>query len=188
MGCPGDKTVDLCAECVNSTIIFEAADRKPHLPTHRMIKTRRPIYDKEFGTIEDLAKGVFEFVPAIYEDGVERPMTCVHCETAVSLPCWYCLDCPSSECTPNRRRNVANPDPPCTTGEYYMCESCEQRDFAFDEKHTKWHIILKISENVKEKKRSAEDRLQSLEEELAKMSQTLARILGKLGENEKGVE
>ena len=63
-----------------------------------------------------------------------------------------------------------------------MCESCELRDFALDEKHTKSHVILKISENVGEKKPSTEERLRSVEGELVKITQTLGQILGKLGE------
>ena len=115
MDCPGEKTMNLCSEpeCVNSTIIFEAADRKPHLPSHRVVKTRRPIYDREFGRVEQDARGMFNLSHAIFQqprEGEEESGGCIRCKAVLLPPCWYCFDCPPGECAPDLSRNIVNPD------------------------------------------------------------------------------
>jgi len=165
LDCRGDTTVDLCSgpECLSSTITFEAVDRRPHLPTHGMIKTHRFIYDTEFGKIEEDAKARLAFIRGMIpqRDEVEnRFFNCDTCDTSLSAPCWNCLDC---------------------TGEgggwLINCENCERQDLTFTKTHTKSHIILRIPE--KEKTRPTEERLQFLEDKLVKIEEILAKLVEK---------
>ena len=98
--CSDEKTtVDLCSkqECVNSTVASGDAGRKPHLPSHLMIKVYRHIFDRDlegFGcliprAILDKARKTF---PRLKEEGEPLP-GCMCCKAAVSMPCWCCLGC-----------------------------------------------------------------------------------------------
>lgn len=91
-------TVDFCSEpeCINSTVVFKASERKPHLPNHGMFKVHRIIFDRDVGTIEKTAKDALESVQGTISELTEeeKPMPgCVHCATTISLPCWYCVEC-----------------------------------------------------------------------------------------------
>ena len=90
--------MDLCSEpeCINSTIEFEAADRKTHLPTHGMFKVHRLIFDRDVAMIENFAKDRLSSAREIISQlkKKEKPMPeCVHCKNAVPLPCWCCIEC-----------------------------------------------------------------------------------------------
>ena len=98
MDCHSERTtVDLCSkpDCVNSTVTFESTDRKKHLPNHGMFKVHRIIFDRDTGRIEDAAKDALTSARGtLSEPNDGEPMPeCVHCKTAVSLPCWCCVDC-----------------------------------------------------------------------------------------------
>jgi hypothetical protein len=93
-----ETTVDLCSEpeCINSTIAFEEADRKTHLPTHGMFKVHRLIFDRDMARVENLAKDALNSARGTVAQlkREEKPMLeCVRCKTAVSLPCWCCVEC-----------------------------------------------------------------------------------------------
>ena len=79
-----------------------------------MIKTRRPIHDREFGRIEECAKDAIEIAHGIVVRNKEEEKQwteCVHCKTAISSPC-YCYQCPPGECVPNRHCDTVDPDHP----------------------------------------------------------------------------
>ena len=90
-----DTTVDLCSEpeCINST--FEGADRKMHTPSHRMFKIYRIIFDRDLGRVEETAKNALDSARGTLSEfeGMKPMPECVHCNTTISLPCWYCVDC-----------------------------------------------------------------------------------------------
>lgn len=99
MDCHSERTtVDLCSEpeCIDSTVMFKAADRKTHLPNHGMFKVHRIIFDRDVGRIEKTAKDALTSARGTLSELVEqeKPMPeCVHCKTAILLPCWYCAEC-----------------------------------------------------------------------------------------------
>jgi len=163
LDCRGDMTVDLCSErkCLDSTITFEAADRKPHSPSHGMIKTGRPIYDATFGRIEKDARRMLRRIRGMVD---KQLFACDFCKMPLSAPCWNCLD--------------------CSTGKLetwiFICDNCERQDLGFSQRHTKLHIILRFPE--KEKERSTEERLQYLEDKLEDQSAKIEEILAKLVE------
>jgi len=163
LDCRGDTTLDLCSEpkCLNSTITFGTADRKPHSPSHGMIKTRRPIYDTKFGRVEEDARSMLPSLSGMVD---KQLFACDFCKTTLSAPGWNCLD--------------------CSTGGFetwlFICDNCERQDLGFSQRHTKSHIILRIPK--KEKKRSTEERLQFLEDKSAKIEDKLAGIEDKLME------
>ena len=68
------------------------------------------------------------------------------------------------------------------TGEKFICDSCEHKELAFNETHTKMHTLVRISEEVEENELSMEDRLRLVEDELAKMRQLLTKLV------ERGIE
>ena len=91
-------TVDLCSEpeCINSTVKFKATERKTHLPNHGMFKVHRIIFDRDVGRIEKTAKEALDSVRGTLSELVEgeKPMPeCTNCGTAISLPCWCCVEC-----------------------------------------------------------------------------------------------
>lgn len=109
-------TVDLCSEpeCINSTITFEAADRKAHLSTHVMFKVHRLIFDRDVARIESFAKDTLNsargIISRLKEDGEPMP-DCVQCKTGVSFPCWCCTECTGErELDKDYDRNVVNLD------------------------------------------------------------------------------
>lgn len=68
----------------------------------------------------------------------------------------------------------------------FICDDCEHKNLALSETHTKMHTVIRITE--KEEKRSMEERLQFLEDEMVKvrqslvdMEQTLRRLVDKSG-------
>lgn len=97
MDCSDRETVDLCSEtaCINSTITFKEASRKPHSPNHGMFKVSRIIFDRDTARIEKAAKRTLNFAhDAISRLQEERcAPRCVNCRTAVSSPCWCCVEC-----------------------------------------------------------------------------------------------
>ena len=99
MDCRNDSTVDLCSEpeCVNSTVTFEAADGKQHLPNHGMFKIYRTIFDRDMTRVENAAKDALESARDILLQLKEEKAVpgCVHCRTAVSVLCWCCVECAS---------------------------------------------------------------------------------------------
>ena len=99
MDCNSERwTLDLCSEpdCINSVVKFEASGKKQvHLPTHEMFKVHRIIFDRDTRRIENTAKDALASARATLlelEEGQPKP-ECTHCKTAISLPCWYCVDC-----------------------------------------------------------------------------------------------
>ena len=66
-----------------------------------------------------------------------------------------------------------------TAGEKLICDSCEHKQLAFDDEHTKMHTIVRVSEKVEENALSMEERLRLVEGELGKMRQLLAKLVEK---------
>jgi len=98
MDCHSLETVDLCSEpeCINSTVTFEDAEREAHSPNHGMFKVHRIIFNRDVGRIEKTAKDALDSVRGTLSEPTEgkEPMAgCVHCATAISLPCWCCVEC-----------------------------------------------------------------------------------------------
>ena len=105
MDCHSETTtLDLCSEpdCVTSTVAFGAATGglEMHLPNHGMFKVHRIIFDRDTGWIErtaydalDCARGTLS---GLKKEENLMPV-CVRCKTAISLPCWYCVEC-TGEC------------------------------------------------------------------------------------------
>ena len=192
--CGGRATVDLCPEleCVNATVTFLEPNRKPHLPSHRMFKVYRIIFDTEIAkTAVSVTIGLAyanATLSGLVEEGREMPR-CGHCGTTVSLPCWRCSDClgkwgraPSCHRGITQTRAVVD----------FMCDDCEYKGLAFGKTHTKTHLVIRASGKPEEEERSTEERLQFLEGEITKIKQTLAetkqtlvemgQTLGKLAE------
>ena len=93
------RTVGLCSkqECVNSRVTFEDAGRKPHLPSHLMIKVHRYIFNRDleaFGSFmpREVLDKARKTLPRLKEEGEPLP-GCIGCKAVVSMPCWCCLDC-----------------------------------------------------------------------------------------------
>jgi len=102
-------TVDLCSEpeCINSTVKFKSAERKPHFPNHGMFKVHRIIFDRDVGRIEKTAKEALDSIGKTISElrEAENPMPeCAHCRTVISLPCWCCV-----ECTGEREFGIESP-------------------------------------------------------------------------------
>jgi len=102
-------TVDFCSEpeCINCTVVFTAAERKPHSPNHGMFKVHRIIFDRDIGRIEKTAQEALDSVQGTLSElaeGEEPMPECVHCTTAISLPCWCCV-----ECTGEREYGIESP-------------------------------------------------------------------------------
>lgn len=88
--------MNLCSEpeCVNSRVKFEDPDRKPHLPTHRMLKTRRFIFDREIARVENAARNDANILhSAILQFREASIPKCTYCKTVVTLPSWFCAEC-----------------------------------------------------------------------------------------------
>lgn len=91
-------TVDFCSEpeCINCTVVFQAADRPTHFPNHGMFKVHRIVFDRDLGRVEKTAKEALDSARGTIselEEG-EKPMPgCAHCQTTISLPCWCCVEC-----------------------------------------------------------------------------------------------
>ena len=172
-------SVNLCSrsECVHSTITFEGADRKPHLPAHGMFKVHRFVFDRDMGRIERTARDTLKFaretVFQLKEERSPMPM-CLRCKALVSLPCWCCVEC-TGEWEPGNEppSRYDYPQPLCTAGEKFICDDCEHKQPPFNKTHTGMHTIVRVSEDAK-KELSSEGRLQLVEDELVKMRQALA--------------
>jgi len=99
MDCHSEQTtVDLCSEpeCINCTVKFAATDRETHLPNHGMFKVHRIIFDRDIGRIEKTAKKALGSARGTLSELMEGEKSmpgCAHCETAISLPCWCCVEC-----------------------------------------------------------------------------------------------
>ena len=59
----------------------------------------------------------------------------------------------------------------------FICDDCEHKDLALNDIHTALHRVARVPEEVKVKERSTVERLQFLEDELAKMKQMLERLV-----------
>jgi hypothetical protein len=117
------NTVDLCdtPECVATTV--GKAGRpdlpRPHLPTHDLVKVRRVVHSRQFGTMYRESKAALQKSRAIFERGTMAPNSgravkgvdtakkristavtsapptprCIVCDEPVLQPCWYCVNC-----------------------------------------------------------------------------------------------
>ena len=76
-------------------------------------------------------------------------------------------------------------------GKKFICDDCERTQAAFDDgdgddKHTRLHTIVRVSERVEETELTIEDRLKLLEDELGKMRQLLSKLVEKGTEGSPG--
>ena len=96
--CFHKTSLDFCSEpeCIGATIVFEAADRKPHFPNHKMFKIHRIVFERDLAMIERITNCALDFacntILQLKGEGQEMP-GCVGCGAAVSLPCWCCAEC-----------------------------------------------------------------------------------------------
>ena len=102
MDCHDDRTVDFCSEpeCFNSVVTSKSRPglKTPHTPNHDMLKVHRILFDRDTAKAEKNAKSALEAARKTVSDleAKKKPMPlCFHCRDAVSLPCWYCVDCTS---------------------------------------------------------------------------------------------
>jgi hypothetical protein len=65
------------------------------------------------------------------------------------------------------------------SGERFICDDCEHKRLVFDGTHTEMHTIVRVSERGQEKQLSMEERMQLVEDELAKVRRTLAKLVEK---------
>lgn len=75
---------------------FEWTDRKPHLPHHRIFKVYRFIFRRDMVGVMHTAKQVPDYAHGIISKlkrGEDPMPECAHCQTVVSLPCWFCMEC-----------------------------------------------------------------------------------------------
>lgn len=93
--------MNLCSEptCVNCTVALTLGPvdrRKIHLPNHGMFKVRRHIFSRDIARIQNVTRDTLELERANFsllkEEGYPI-RECLHCKTALSLPCWCCLEC-----------------------------------------------------------------------------------------------
>ena len=101
MDCPFNyTTLDLCSkpECLDSVITTK--DRPdleaPHTPNHDMLKVHRILFCRDTVTTAEAAREALKAARSTISDleAKEKPMPgCICCQNAVSLPCWYCVDC-----------------------------------------------------------------------------------------------
>ena len=61
----------------------------------------------------------------------------------------------------------------------FICDNCEHKDLALNETHTVLHRVVRVPEEVGVKERSTGERLQFLEDELAKVKGMLERLVEK---------
>lgn len=61
--------------------------------------------------------------------------------------------------------------------ERFICDDCEYKCLAFNDVHTKKHILVRVTEKVVEAVASTEDRLQAVEGRLEKMEALLSKLL-----------
>lgn len=176
--------MDLCSEleCVNATITFQEPDRKPHLPSHRMFKVYRTIFDTEIAKIAVTVTIGLAYANAtlsgLVEEGKLMP-ECGHCKTAVTLPCWRCMNCSGEwgRVPSCHRGNI-----PTRAVVDFICEDCEYKGLAFGKTHNKTHLIVRASGKPEKEIRSTEERLQFLEDEITAMKLTLAETKQTLAE------
>lgn len=69
---------------------------QPHLSNHRVFKISRIVFDRDLGMIETIAglnlRSARAAISQLEEEGNPMPK-CEHCEIAVTLPSWCCVDC-----------------------------------------------------------------------------------------------
>lgn len=102
MDCHDETTLDICSEpeCLDSVITLESRPdlKTPHTPNHNMLKVHRILFNRDTARTERNAKDALEAARQTLSDLKAKKKSmpgCVHCQNAVSLPCWYCVDCTS---------------------------------------------------------------------------------------------
>ena len=102
MDCHFRNMLDLCSEpeCFNSVITPKHLPglEAPHTPNHGMLKVHRVFFNRDVARVERSAKEALEAARTTISDleAEKQPFPgCVCCRSAVSLPCWYCVDCAS---------------------------------------------------------------------------------------------
>ena len=100
MDCHFNNTLDLCSkpECLDSVITPKRLPglEAPHTPNHDMLKVHRILFGRDTARTEQYAKDALVAARTTILDlkAEKKPMPgCVCCRNAVSLPCWYCVDC-----------------------------------------------------------------------------------------------
>jgi len=189
MDCHDKTTVDFCSEpeCLNSVVTSKTRPglKTPHTPNHDMLKVHRILFDRDTAKAEKNAKSALEAARKTILDLQEKkkPMPpCSHCQNAVSLPCWYCVDCTSQFL----QNAYAFPAHEFFCVEKFICADCEHKCLAFNDTHTKKHTLVRVIQKVEESKVSTEERLKALEgqlgsvqEELSKMRQLFSKLFEK---------
>ncbi|KAF9654056.1 hypothetical protein BDM02DRAFT_1189800 [Thelephora ganbajun] len=162
MDCHDKTTVDLCSEpeCLASTITLKYREdlTGPHRPNHSMLKVHRILFSRETVRAERDTKEALEIARQTLSDlkaqGDPMPQ-CTRCKETVSQPCWYCVDC---------------------TEERFICDDCEYKCLAFDDVHTRRHILVRVVEKVIETVVSTEERLRTVEGQLESVHERLRNV------------
>ena len=100
MDCHDKTTLDLCSEpeCLDSVITLDYRPdlKTPHTPNHNMLKVHRILFGRDTARTERNAKdalGAARWTLSDLKAKKQPTPDCVRCQNAVSLPCWYCVDC-----------------------------------------------------------------------------------------------
>ena len=192
MDCHDKTTVDLCSKpkCIDSVLALKNRPdfKGPHTPNHNMLKVHRILFDRDMARAERNAKDALEAARQTLSELKlkKKPMPkCIHCQKVVSLPCWYCVDC-TSGFSYNLFSDLRLLTGVLCVEEKFICADCECQCLAFNEIHTKKHILVRVIQKVEESNVSAEERLKAVEghlgsvqDELSKMRQLLSKLLEK---------
>ena len=102
MDCHFNDTLDLCSEheCLDSAVTIsgwsgiEAVAH--HTPNHDVLKVHRILFGRDVASTERSAKDALEDARNTISElgeGKKSMPGCIRCQKAVSLPCWYCVEC-----------------------------------------------------------------------------------------------
>ena len=70
---------------------------------------------------------------------------------------------------------------PFCVGENFICADCEQEGLAFNDAHTRKHVLVRVVKKVEESKVSVEERLEAFEGQLRSVKDQLGSFEGQLG-------
>ncbi|KAI9068321.1 hypothetical protein FKP32DRAFT_1754486 [Trametes sanguinea] len=206
---PG-HTVDICDKTAcKEAVAFRDDLARPHQPFHDYLKVRRGIYyHREIGKLFRMsdaglerARKLLTPVPTTKaaatspehqhagqvndeEDAsvLASTPTCISCSSAVSYPCWYCIDCPAdakaficAECDENKGG--------LTIGEHletHSLVSCKLQ--VAEETDPSKRVEKRLSalegkmETLAQGDKSTEERLSALEGKLAGLTEQMTRM------------
>jgi len=159
------KVVNLCEEtsCLNVSLSREDLLR-PHNAVHDLLKLRYPLFTREQGKRERLAKQALarsrdimvDYESSLKEDDMTDPgdesmasvPSCIVCQETVTQPCWFCTHCED---------------------DIFICMSCDRKnEVAFADYHGHHdyytHDLVRCQKEAEDDESPVEERLENLEE------------------------